>query len=80
MLLDPTEALTPTECHVFGVDARRHPVLGFVVEQGHGALPERAQVELYVRQIEQTDRAAADALRRRLAAVEQPIAIVKELP
>jgi len=78
MLPDPTHRLTKTETAVWVHDAKRHAVLGFVIEQGSGALPERQQVELFFRDLApRSEPDAAAALRRKLEAAERPLAIVK---
>lgn len=77
-MIDPLSALSVTERHVFGPDARRHPLLGFVIEQGSGALPVDEQARQYVQIIEHTEgKAAADAMRVKLAAATRQLAIVK---
>jgi hypothetical protein len=60
--------LSLTEMHVFGFDAQRHPLFGFVIEQGSGALPVEQQAENHIRAIERAEGPdAAVAARRRLA-------------
>ena len=67
MLPDPAEPLTVTERNVFGANARRHPVTGIPLEQGHGALPEKLQAAQHLKLIEEAHgKAAADAVRKRL--------------
>lgn len=74
---DPTPPLSVMEQLVFGADAARHP-LGFIIEQGSGALPIEQQAQNYIRMIEYTEgREAAQALATKLAASERPFEIVK---
>jgi hypothetical protein len=71
-MIDPKEPLSPTEKHVFGVDAKRHPVLGFVIEQGSGAESIAVQVENYIRMVANTEGAdAAEAAAARCYAEAQ---------
>ena len=66
---DPKDPLTETEKKVFGEDARRHPVTGFPIERGSGALPERMQAQNHIRHVAETEGPeAADAMRKRLEA------------
>jgi hypothetical protein len=63
---DPLHPLTVPEKLVFGADARRHPVAGFVLEQGYGALSESAQAEQHCQTIDAEDgRAAGNEMRRK---------------
>lgn len=67
MPFDPAEPLTEMERRTFGVDAFRHPVCGFIVEMGQGALPVEQQVANHLIQVARAEgRAAAAALRKRV--------------
>jgi hypothetical protein len=78
-MVDPSHPLSVTERHVFGTDARRHPVLGFVIEQGSGAHPPDVQAELYMRGVERDDGPeAAAALRAKLHAAANPLRVVEK--
>jgi hypothetical protein len=80
-MIDPSQPLSVTERHVFGADARRHPVLGFVIEQGSGAHPTDVQAELYIRGVERDDGPeAAAALRAKLHAAANRLPIVEKEP
>jgi hypothetical protein len=58
--------------HVFGADAKLHPITGRHIENGSGAGPEHQQVEQHIREIEATaGKAAADEMRRRLEQFER---------
>lgn len=71
-MLDPMERLSEMEARVFGVNAKRHAVLGFIIEEGKGALPVPHQARNYLRTVEQTEGwAAADALRLKLEVYER---------
>jgi hypothetical protein len=64
----PDEPLTETEKHVFGFDAKRHPLCGFVVEQSVGSHPVELQAELFCQNLERSHGPeAASAMSRRLA-------------
>jgi hypothetical protein len=64
---DPSHPLTVPEKLVFGVDAQRHPITGYVLEQGYGALSENEQAELHCRIIDAEEgRAAGNELRRKV--------------
>jgi hypothetical protein len=77
-MIDPSRSLSVTERHVFG-DARRHPVLGFVIEQRSGARPTDVQAELYIRGVERDDGPeAGGALRAKLHAAANPLRIVEK--
>jgi hypothetical protein len=66
--LDPALPLSKTEQLVFGYDAHRHKILGFVLEQGLGAQPVEVQAELYIRRLAQDEGPeAAEAARQKLA-------------
>jgi hypothetical protein len=43
----PSESLTETEKHIWGFDAKRHPVCGFVVKQSVASHPIELQAELF---------------------------------
>jgi hypothetical protein len=60
-MIDPTEPLSTNEKLVFGVNAKRHPVLGFVVEEGSGAKPIAQQAENYIRTLKPAEQQAARA-------------------
>jgi hypothetical protein len=70
-----------TEQQVFGPDAKRHPVLGFVIEQGSGALSVAEQIQNYISMVAVTESAAAaEAVRAKLRTAEQPLHIVDMQP
>lgn len=76
-MLNPNDPLDNREKLMFGHDAKRHPVTGHPLELGSGALPEHMQARLHLRVIADTDGPeAAEAMRRRLAAAEQPLELV----
>ena len=78
MPIDPKEPISLTERAVYGHDARRHKVLGFVIEQGSGALHVDAQAENYISEVEAIEgRAAANALRAKLKRSAQPPSVVR---
>jgi hypothetical protein len=63
---DPSHPLTVPEKLVFGADARRHPVAGFVIQQGVGSLSDDQQTEEFCRTIDAEEgRAAGNEMRRR---------------
>jgi len=65
-MLDSREPLNETEKHVFGPDAKRHPIAGFVIEQGSGAMPVDVQLAQYIAMVERTEgKEAAEQLRIR---------------
>ena len=80
MPLDPTRKLGPTEIHVYGADAKIHPITGMVIEQGSGALPDEVQAAVvHVAEIErQFGKEAADEVRRRLHMASRPLASKKD--
>jgi hypothetical protein len=66
-MTDPKHELDETEKHVFGADAKRHPICGFVIEQGSGALAVELQAELFCQNLERTEGPqAAAAMRKKL--------------
>ncbi len=68
-MIDPNEPLSLTEKQVFGANARRHPVLGFVIELGLGSLPVDDQAKNFIRDVEYYEGAtAAEALRIKMKA------------
>lgn len=72
-MINPKEPLSVTEKLVFGVDAKRHPVLGFVIEQSERAESVEQQVLNYISMVAQTKGAAAvEACRAALRAAEAP--------
>ncbi len=69
---DPKDSLSPTDRLIFGSDAKRHPITGFVLEQGIGALPPEQQARNHLANVERFEgKAAADALRGRLESYER---------
>ncbi len=80
-MLDPKLPLSLTEKAVFGADALRHPIAGFVIEQGKGALPVKAQLENYIRLVAHTEgKDAAESLRVKCEAANRPLRIVEIKP
>jgi hypothetical protein len=78
---DPSHPLTETEKLVFGIDARRHAVLGFPLERGSGCNPPDVQAAYYIQDIERAEgKEAADALRAKLHTAANPLRVVKEPP
>jgi hypothetical protein len=70
--------LSVPESLVFGADAKRHPVLGFVIEHGSGCLPIEEQARQFVQLIEHFQgKPAADALRVKVAAASRRFEIVR---
>lgn len=71
--------LHPTEQAVFGVDAKRHPITGMVLEQGSGALtPDEQARRVHLPHIAATQgRAAADAMLIKLTAAIRNREILK---
>jgi hypothetical protein len=64
----PDEPLTEQEKRVFGHDARRHPICGFVLEQPldpDGRLTPDYQAELFCQNLERTHGPEAAAMMRR---------------
>jgi hypothetical protein len=54
------------EKNTFGADARRHPITGYVLEQGYGAGSESEQAEQHCRTIDAEEgRAAGNEMRRK---------------
>jgi hypothetical protein len=54
------------EMNTFGADARRHPITGYVLEQGYGARSENEQAEQHCRTIDAEEgRAAGNEMRRK---------------
>lgn len=79
-MIDPSHPLSVTERLVFGADARRHPVLGFVIQLGSGSHAPDVQAELYIRDVERGDGPEAGAaLRAKLHAVN-PLRVVEKEP
>jgi hypothetical protein len=66
---DSSRKLSPTEIHIYGADAKIHPITGEVLEQGSGALPPDTQAALvHVLEIERREgKAAADEVRQKLS-------------
>jgi hypothetical protein len=80
-MINPNEPLSIPEMLTFGSDAVRHPVLGFVIERGSGALSIEEQADNYIRMVANTEgAAAAEAVRAKLRAAEQPLRIVDTQP
>jgi hypothetical protein len=78
-MIDPSRSLSITERQVFGTDARRHPVLGFVLECGSGCLDPAGQAENYCRTVERDEGPeAANALRAKLYIAANPFRIVEK--
>jgi hypothetical protein len=75
---DPKQKLSTPEKQVFGADAERHPITGYVIEKGYGALSPRAQAyDVHLPLIAKLEgQAAAAAMRQRLIDSEKP-ALVK---
>ena len=70
--LDPQAPLSNADRATFGHNAKRHPVLGFPLESGIGALPVEQQAAAFVADVERSHgKAAADVLRRELAAAKE---------
>jgi hypothetical protein len=46
VLTDPRAPLKPEEVHIYGANARRHPITGMCLEQGSGCLPDDIQAAL----------------------------------
>jgi hypothetical protein len=70
--------LSVPESLVFGAAAKRHPVLGFVIEHGSGCLPIEEQARQHLQIVEHTQgKAAADALRVKVAAATRRFEIVR---
>jgi hypothetical protein len=75
----PSDQLSLQEKGLYGFDAKRHPITGYPLFQGHGASSPDEQAEEHCRLIEaEFGKAAADAMRRKLAAANAPE--VKEPP
>jgi hypothetical protein len=75
------EPISEIEKRTFGVNAYRHPVCGFIVETGHGALSVDRQVENHLAEVASTEgRAAATALRNRVADFKAAGGTVPEPP
>jgi hypothetical protein len=70
--LDPAAPLSNADRATFGHNAKRHPVLGFLIEDGVGSLPVEQQAAAFVMDVERSHgKAAADVLRRELEAATQ---------
>jgi hypothetical protein len=70
--LDPAAPISRADQLVYGHGARRHPTLGFILEDGVGSLSEAAQAENFIRDVERTHGStAADLLRRELLAAKE---------
>ena len=79
---NPLHPLTRVEKLVYGEDGVRHPISGYCIERGYGALSPDLQAEmLHLPAIERAEgKAAADAIRRKLQAATSPLHLVKESP
>jgi hypothetical protein len=78
-LPDPSHPLSYQEAQLYGFDAKRHPITGYLLFQGSGASSPDEQAEEHCRLIENDfGKAAADAMRRKLAAANSPE--IKEAP
>jgi hypothetical protein len=80
-MINPKEPLSVTEKHVFGYDAKRHLVLGFVIEQSERAESMAVQVDNYISMVANTEGSAAaqkciDALKAAEAAKAARVAVV----
>jgi hypothetical protein len=63
---DPSHPLSVMEKNTFGHDAKRHPVTGFVLEQGYGAGTPDQQAENHCKMIDAEEgREAGNELRRK---------------
>jgi hypothetical protein len=63
---DPSHPLTVMERNTFGDHAKRHPITGYVLEQGYGAGSESEQAEQHCRTIDAEEgRAAGNEMRRK---------------
>lgn len=71
-MTNPNAPLTVIEKSVFGTDARRHPQLGFVLEQGHGAPSVAEQAAAYLARLRLTEGEAAYTAARRAAGLPPP--------
>lgn len=70
--LDPAAPLSNSDKLTYGPTAQRHPVLGFLLEDGVGSLPVAQQAELFIKSVQQSHgKPAADLLRRELEATTQ---------
>ena len=70
--LDPAAPLYNSEKLTHGAAAKRHPVLGFLIEDGIGSLPIEQQAEQFIQRVQQSHgKAAADVLRDALAAAKE---------
>jgi hypothetical protein len=73
-MINPKDPLNVTEKLVFGADAKRHPVLGFVIEQSERAEGIEQQVRNYISMVANTEgAAAAEACRTALQERERPL-------
>lgn len=74
-----THPLSPTEQAVYGADAVRHPLTGYILEKGHGALsPYEQAVKIHLPQIAATQGIqVANDLKIKLDAAERKLAIIK---
>jgi negative regulator of replication initiation len=71
--LDPQAALTNSEKLTHGAAAKRHAVLGFVIEDGRGALPVELQAQNFIADVARAyGEAAADVLRSELNEAATP--------
>ena len=70
--LDPQAPLSNSDKATYGHAAKRHPVLGFLIEDGVGSLPIEQQAELFILSVQQSHgKAAADVLRRELQTAKE---------
>jgi hypothetical protein len=70
--LDTAAPLSNADRATFGHNAKRHPVLGFLIEDGVGALPIEQQAEAFVKSVEASHgKPAADVLRRELQTAKE---------
>jgi hypothetical protein len=67
-MTDPKHPLNETEKHVFGADAKRHPIIGdLILEQGSGAHPPEIQALMWVENLARVDPAQAAMWREKLS-------------
>lgn len=76
---NPTHPLSIPEQIIFGQSARRHPITGYPLEQGAGALSDNEQAEQHCRAIEVAEgKEVANAIRRKLGfPIAEEVAAVK---
>jgi hypothetical protein len=72
-LPDPSRPLSDQEKQFYGFDAKRHPITGYPLFQGSGALsPDKQAVEHCDVIEDDFGKVAADDMRRKLAAANLP--------